>query len=234
MMPSQKGEYNTNGFSVVDNVYSDAEINEINNCIQSAEIHLDGNSDLFAIRDVLQEIPTLSNRLFTTAFTQLVKLIVGQGAAVIKSIYFDKPEESNWFVAYHQDLIISVDRREELPEYTHWTFKNQQHAVQPPLKVLENIFTFRIHLDNATSENGALKVIPGSHLKGIYRPETIDWSVETEQTVEVNRGGVMLMKPLLLHSSARSIISKRRRVLHLEITSQLLPEPIQWKHRLTV
>ena len=71
--------------------------------------------------------------------------------------------------------------------------------MQPPLDILENIFTIRIHLDNTDENNGALKVVPKSHAKGIYRPETIDWEVETENICNVENGGVMIMKPLLLH-----------------------------------
>jgi ectoine hydroxylase-related dioxygenase (phytanoyl-CoA dioxygenase family) len=40
--------------------------------------------------------------------------------------------------------------------------------------------TVRIHLDDTDENNGALRVVPKSHLKGIYRPETIDWTIETK------------------------------------------------------
>jgi ectoine hydroxylase-related dioxygenase (phytanoyl-CoA dioxygenase family) len=84
---------------------------------------------------------------------------------VVKSIYFDKPETSNWYVAYHQDLTISVDKKLELPDFGPWTTKQNQFAVQPPLNILENIYTIRIHLDDTDENNGALKVVPKSHAK---------------------------------------------------------------------
>lgn len=59
-------------------------------------------------------------------------------------------------------------------------------------------FTIRIHLDETNSENGALKVIEKSHSKGIYRPETIDWKTEKESICSVNKGGIMIMKPLFI------------------------------------
>jgi ectoine hydroxylase-related dioxygenase (phytanoyl-CoA dioxygenase family) len=134
---------------------------------------------------------------------------------VVKSIYFDKPEQSNWFVAYHQDLTISVDRKLSLEGFGPWTVKQDQFAVQPPFEVLEKGFTIRIHLDDTDQHNGALNVIPKSHLKGIYRPETIDWTSEKEVSCAVPAGGIMIMKPLLLHSSARTTNGKRRRVIHI-------------------
>ena len=69
-----------------------------------------------------------------------------------------------------------------------WTTKQNQYAVQPPLEILQNIFTIRIHLDETNSENGALKVIEKSHLKGIYRPETIDWKTEKGIYLQCKQG----------------------------------------------
>jgi ectoine hydroxylase-related dioxygenase (phytanoyl-CoA dioxygenase family) len=66
----------------------------------------------------------------------------------------------------------------------------------------------RIHLDDTDENNGALRVIPKSHVKGIYRSETIDWSKETEVTCKVPKGGIMLMRPLLLHASSRTTNNK--------------------------
>ncbi len=152
----------------------------------------------------------------------------GNGHFVVKSIYFDKPEESNWFVAWHQDLTIAVDKKVDVRGYGSWTNKHTQFAVQPPIKILENNFTIRIHLDNTDASNGALKVIPGSHSKGILRVENIDWSDEKETICNVARGGIMIMRPLLMHSSERTTNKERRRVIHIEFSNAKLPEEINW------
>ena len=152
---------------------------------------------------------------------------------MVKSIYFDKPGASNWFVAYHQDLMISVDQKAAVPGFGPWSVKGNQYAVQPPLPILESNFTIRIHLDDTDKANGALRVISGSHQKGIYRPETIDWNKEKEVTCNIPKGGIMLMHPLLLHASSRTTNDKRRRVIHIEFSNMSLPEPLQWSEQLT-
>lgn len=162
----------------------------------------------------------------------MVKEIFGEKYFVVKSIYFDKPETSNWYVAYHQDLTISVNKKLELENFGPWTTKQNQFAVQPPLNVLENIYTIRIHLDDTDENNGALKVVPKSHAKGIYRPETIDWTVETEEICNVEKGGIMLMKPLTLHGSNRTANGKKRRVIHIEFSDIEFPEVLQWSERM--
>ena len=100
------------------------------------------------------------------------------------------------------------------------------------MNILENIFTIRIHLDNTNENNGALKVVPRSHAKGIYRPETIDWNMETEEICSVEKGGIMIMKPLLLHGSNRTTNCNKRRVIHIEFSDMELPEELNWAERM--
>ena len=126
---------------------------------------------------------------------------------------------------------ISVNKKIEIEGYGPWTAKQNQFAVQPPIGVLENIFTIRIHLDDTDKNNGALKVIPNSHLKHIYRPENIDWKKESEDICELKKGGIMIMKPLLLHSSNRTTNNNKRRVIHIEFSNIELPTEIKWSER---
>lgn len=133
---------------------------------------------------------------------------------------------------YSSGLTISVDQKVDQAGFVPWTVKQKQFAVQPPLPVLENNFTIRIHLDDTNEQNGALKVIPGSHLKGIYRPHSIDWKQETEVVCNVKAGAVMLLKPLLLHASGRTTNQQRRRVIHMEFSNTSLPESMQWSERM--
>lgn len=190
------------------------------------------SEDLFAIRQFLKEVPEIESLVFNDKLKELLAEVFNKDVFVVKSIYFDKPEKSNWYVAYHQDLTISVDKKIELAGFGPWTVKQEQFAVQPPLSILKRNFTIRIHLDDTNNENGALKVIPKSHLKGIYRPETIDWNVEEEAICEVKGGGVMLMKPLILHSSSRTTNGQKRRVIHIEFSDVELPTALQWSERL--
>lgn len=159
---------------------------------------------------------------------------MGSNFFIAKSIYFDKPPESNWFVAYHQDLTISVDKKVVLENYKHWTIKQNQFAVQPPVAVLENIFTIRIHLDPTTWQNGALKVINKSHKNGIERIENIDFENKQETICEVEKGGIMIMKPLLFHASNKTTNNKRRRVIHIELSNQALPKPLNWSEKINL
>ena len=224
-----------NGFTTVENIYSEQEIEQILFTINRADKTKETfrkSADLFAIRQFLKEIPETTNLVFNDNLNKVVKQLFGDNYFVVKSIYFDKPETSNWYVSYHQDLTISVDRKVELENFGSWTRKQNQFAVQPPIDIMENIYTIRIHLDDTDENNGALRVIPKSHSKKIYRPETIDWNTETEITCNVKKGGIMIMKPLILHSSSRTTNNRKRRVIHIEFSNQELPTEIKWAERL--
>lgn len=96
------------------------------------------------------------------------------------------------------------------------------------MAVLKSNYTIRIHLDDTDENNGALQVVSGSHAIGICRSETIDWDTTAITTCAVTAGGIMIMQPLLLHASGRTLNEKRRRVLHVEFSNQVLPERLNW------
>jgi ectoine hydroxylase-related dioxygenase (phytanoyl-CoA dioxygenase family) len=234
-LQNHKTEISEKGFTIINDIFSEKEISQIIDVINSIDTSKETfrkSEDLFAIRQFLKEVPESHQFIFNDNIRKIINEIFGNNYFVVKSIYFDKPEKSNWYVSYHQDLTISVDKKLELTGFGPWTTKQNQFAVQPPIDYLKNIFTIRIHLDDTDENNGALKVVPNSHSKEIYRPETIDWNLETEEICSVNKGGIMIMKPLILHGSNRTTNNQKRRVIHIEFSDMELPEEINWSERL--
>jgi ectoine hydroxylase-related dioxygenase (phytanoyl-CoA dioxygenase family) len=105
------------------------------------------------------------------------------------------------------------------------------HA-RPPVGVLENMVAVRIHLDDCDRDNGALRVIPGSHRHGIMSDEQIKSFIEREESVvcEAARGSALLMRPLLLHSSGPAKSPRHRRVVHIEFAAGPLPGGLEWRN----
>ena len=231
-------EINSEGFAIIDKVYSEIEIEKIISEIEKVTENKTENStfrksqDLFAIRQFHKEIPETLNIIFNQNLREIIKLNFGENYFITKSIFFDKPEKSNWFVAYHQDLTISVDKKVEIENYENWTTKQNQFAVQPPKEILEQNFTIRIHIDKTTNENGALKVLNKSHRRGIVRTENIELENEIETICEVEKGGIMIMKPLIFHASNKTTNNERRRVIHIEFSNQKLPNELEWSEKM--
>lgn len=232
-----KEEILKKGFAVVNKFYSDKEVIQLIDIIERADTSASTfrkTAQLFAIRQFLKEVPLSAQIIFNKKLKDLISLLFGNDFFVVKSIYFDKPPASNWFVSYHQDLTISVNNKIELKNFGPWTIKQNQFAVQPPLEILQDNFTIRIHLDDTDEKNGALKVIPHSHTKGIYKKIPAELKTDNEDICCVEKGGIMFMKPLLLHSSGRTTNNKKRRVIHIEFSRFKLPEGLDWSEFLAI
>jgi ectoine hydroxylase-related dioxygenase (phytanoyl-CoA dioxygenase family) len=228
---TKQTELTDDGFTIVEGLYTGDEVEALLQTIRlanTAKPAVRKSPDVFAIRQFLKEVPQAATIIFSEKMRALLRQLFGDEYALVKSIFFDKPGSSNWAVPYHQDLTIAVTSKAAVAGFDHWTVKEGQYAVQPPLSVLENNFTIRIHLDDTNEQNGALRVVPGSHRMGICRPETMNNIRQAERICRVPKGGAMIMRPLLLHASGKSTENLQRRVIHLEFSKQKLPAPLQW------
>lgn len=231
-MTPVKKEIEEKGFTILHNIYTHAEVEQLLFIIEGVDKNnrsFRSIDSLFAARQFLIEVPAATTIIFNQNLRTLITAIFGKDYYVVKSIYFDKPHNSNWFVSYHRDLTISVNAKNLTQGYIHWTKKPYGFAVQPPLSLLEKNFTVRIHLDDTNENNGALKVIPGSHCNNLQPGQTRNAG---EVICSIQRGGVMLMKPLLLHASGRTTNGRQRRVIHIEFSNAYLPEGLEWSEKL--
>ncbi|MDO5975554.1 phytanoyl-CoA dioxygenase family protein [Flavivirga jejuensis] len=183
------------------------------------------------MREVLKKMPELKELLFNRNFKKLIKSI-DKDVFLTKAVYFDKSPKDNWYVTWHQDVPINVTEKIETKDFASWTNKKGVISVCPPEAISKNTFSMRIHLDDTTVKNGALRVIPGSHNKRLKDEEiTLISSNSIPFVSEVSSGGVQLLKPLLLHASSETTVQKRRRVLHLEFSSIELPNGLQYAEK---
>jgi hypothetical protein len=52
-------------------------------------------------------------------------------------------------------------------------------------------------------------------------------------TCAIPKGGVMLMKPLILHASNKSTSERNRRVIHLEFSDIDLTDGMDWREKVS-
>lgn len=182
------------------------------------------------VRNVLGKSPFLHDLATSGPPARAAETFLGPGARPVKLTIFDKTPQANWKVPWHQDLTISVQERKDVPGFGPWTIKDGVPHVQPPVAILEQVLALRLHLDDTPAENGALRVLPGTHKLGRLSDQAIaSLRRETQEVVcEVPAGGAMLMSPLLLHASSASEAPSRRRVLHFELSAVRLPGGLEW------
>ena len=220
------------GFGILNHIYTKRDIRKLKTNLDS--YIKEHNEQAFGMREVLKKIPKLKDVLFNKNFKKLIKSI-DKDVFLTKAIYFDKSPKDNWYVTWHQDVPINVLEKIEVDGFKSWTNKKGVISVCPPENISKNTFAMRIHLDDTTNKNGALKVIPGSHNKRLNDEEIKLISNNSIPFIsEIAAGGVQLIKPLLLHASSPTTVQKRRRVLHLEFSSIDLPNGLKYAEHQTL
>ena len=88
---------------------------------------------------------------------------------------------------------------------------------------LSRVIALRVHLDPSTEDNGPLRVIPGSHNAGVLSDDEVLRFAASHQdeTCLIECGGVLAMRPLLIHCSSKVRTEEPRRVLHIEYCDSL-------------
>ena len=152
-------------------------------------------------------------------------------SVAVQCTFFDKSPSKNWLVSLHQDLSIPVRARVAAAECSGWSEKEGVVFVQPPVEILEQSMAVRVHIDDCPAESGPLRVVPGSHAHGRLDAHGADAlrAARGEVVVAVQRGGVLVMRPLILHASSKASVPRPRRVLHFVFGSAQLPFGLEWR-----
>ncbi|WP_082792653.1 phytanoyl-CoA dioxygenase family protein [Collimonas pratensis] len=163
---------------------------------------------------------------------QLIAPFLSAATVAVQCTLFEKSQNQNWLVPVHQDLSITVKERIAHPALTGWSEKEGSIFVQPPDSVLQEIVAIRFHIDECGLNDGPLRVVAGSHKTGRLTSQAALAERDRigETLCPVERGGAMLMKPLLLHASFKASGYSRRRVLHFVFAPPLLPFGLKWRH----
>jgi ectoine hydroxylase-related dioxygenase (phytanoyl-CoA dioxygenase family) len=191
------------------------------------------SSGTYGLRNLTDVVPEVAALVRLPAIAHPVTEILGAAAFMTRATLFDKTPGANWGVFWHQDLAIAVEAKHQVDGYGAWTRKAGVPCVQPPVEVMARVLTVRLHLDDCTAANGALKVLPGTHGDRMSAAE-VDVQQRANDSVicEVPAGGLLLMKPLLLHASSPMDEPLSRRVIHFEFANFQLSPPLIWKYRI--
>lgn len=229
-------EIDRHGYAVLPGVFPPDEVDEIVRALTSlldapagdgAALRSQAGS-VYGARNVLALWPATATVWRRPPLTDALAAVLGPGFGLVRALYFDKPPGQTWALPWHKDLTVAVrDNRRPSRCFTKPTTKAGVPHAEAPRELLEAMLTARVHLDDVTEENGPLKVVPGSHRTG-KEPRLGDVPPES---VLVRRGDVLLIRPLVAHSSGRSHpgTQRHRRILHLEFAAAPeLPDGYEW------
>jgi ectoine hydroxylase-related dioxygenase (phytanoyl-CoA dioxygenase family) len=202
------------GFWIEDAVVSERE------CLELAELLASngraGIRHLMANRRVAEL--ARNERLLNIARNSL-----GHGAVPFRATLFAKAGHTNWLVAWHQDRSLPLESYVKSAEWGPWSRKGGILYAGAPAWALSRVLALRIHLDASVKDNGPLRVMPGSHAAGLLTASEIHDVSMRQECIEclVPRGGILAMRPLLIHSSSKTRSALDRRILHIEYADSL-------------
>lgn len=156
--------------------------------------------------------------------------VLGDDAFPFRATLFDKNPDANWLITWHQDTALPLREKHEVPGWGPWSVKEGVIYAHSPAEALEQVVALRLHLDDSTEENGPLRVFPGSHREGVLSDQQVEAIVAGSEGISclVPAGGIIVMRPLLIHASSKSQSVDPRRVLHIEYAvSTTVSSPLQ-------
>jgi ectoine hydroxylase-related dioxygenase (phytanoyl-CoA dioxygenase family) len=171
--------------------------------------------------------PTVARLAQDSRLIDLASEWLDAAAVPFKATLFDKSPDANWLVAWHQDTALPMSEYRESAGWGPWSEKSGVTYAHAPAKALERVVALRIHIDDSTADNGPLRVLPDTHSLGVLSDVQIRELALQVQPVSctIAAGGVVIMRPLIIHASSKLNSQARRRVLHLEYTTTLSVEP---------
>lgn len=218
--------YAIDGYEVLNDLITQDQLQKI----KSDLANICSKTSKAGIRNADKKFTCIHQIVNSSSLLSQAAYYLGSPVNIVRVILFDKTPENNWLVSWHQDKTISVSGKCDIDGWGPWSFKDGVQHVQPPLDVLNQIVTFRIHIDDSTIENGCLRVIPKSSEHGVLSASRIQEIIAENKAVDCigKSGSVLVMKPHILHSSSRSTKPSQRRVIHVEYSNYKLPQNLSW------
>ena len=202
------------GFEIVPNLFSRETISSLAESLEKAAVLRSRAGIRSAIR-----VPAVRSIANDGKLLRIAGEILGTNATPFRATLFDKSHRSNWLVPWHQDTALPIFQRQEAPGWGPWSVKEGVICAHAPASALEQILAVRFHLDDSTKENGSLRVLPKTHTLGILTDNELhDLAARIPATdCFIQAGGILVMRPLLVHSSSKAEADNiRRRILHIE------------------
>jgi len=166
----------------------------------------DPNKVLFHAIGAWRLTPGFHDLIWSPAYRMAAYQLLGQSFRLFHDQLFCKPAKHGGVVAWHQD-------------FSYWTFTKPMHHL-----------TCWIGLDDATTENGCLYYVPGSHKWGLLPITGLAGDMEAVRSVlsneqvaifdkkvanELPRGYASFHHPLMMHGSYANHSERPRRAVVL-------------------
>jgi len=213
------------GFAIIPDVFGDQELATLLDDFYTRK----PSFSRAGVRHALK-YPEINRLAQDPRLVRLASETLGSHAFPYRATIFDKSQNSNWLVVWHQDTALPVRERREVGGWGPRSVKEGVLYAYAPASTLSKIVALRVHFDDSTEHNGPLRVLPRTHELGILTGNQIEQVVRATSPINcvVTTGGIVAMRPLIVHSSSKCMGSAPRRILHIEYaTDRMIAEGVE-------
>jgi ectoine hydroxylase-related dioxygenase (phytanoyl-CoA dioxygenase family) len=206
------------GYAIEPAILSNAECDALTDALSDASVQ----RSRAGARGLMSN-PAIAALATDARLIAVARKFLGKDATPFRATLFEKSTRTNWLIPWHQDRALPLTSSFDAPGWGPWSEKVGALHAHAPAWALSRVVALRVHLDASTAGNGPLRVIPGSHTAGVLTDDGILDHVSKNAPIQclAVRGGVVAMRPLLIHSSSKVKSADPRRVLHIEYTGSL-------------
>lgn len=207
------------GFAIIPEILRPKEVGSLLDELSRAELPRSRAGVRHAMR-----LPAVVAVAQNSRLMAIARQVLGEAALPFRATLFDKSPTANWLVVWHQDTALPLRERRDTPGWGPWSVKDGVAYAHAPASSLRQVLALRVHLDDSTAGNGPLRVLPGTHTLGVLTDDALHDLSTRIAAVDclVSRGGVLAMRPLIVHASSKSQAEIPRRVLHIEYAASRL------------
>ena len=208
----------TGGFEIVPAVLDQEEIRDVATSLEEGGLERSRAGARHLMRYPIVQQVARDPRLIAVAARFL-----GPSPIPFRATLFDKSPKNNWLVVWHQDTALPLRERRDVSGWGPWSVKAGTTYAHAPAGALSRVIALRLHIDESGSDNGPLRVLPGTHTRGVMSDAEVGQLARDVLGVDCisPAGGVVAMRPLLVHGSSKAETDRRRRVLHIEYADSL-------------
>ncbi len=201
------------GFEIIPNVLTQQDVDDLLEGVSRADLP----RSRAGVRHAMK-VATVAAIAGDSRLLGIAQQVLGSTATPFRATIFDKSSTANWLVVWHQDTALPLCERRETPGWGPWSVKDGVVYAHAPANALSQVLALRLHLDDSTAENGPLRVLPETHTLGLLSDEELHDLSTRVAAIDclVPVGGVLAMRPLIVHASSKSQSKAPRRVLHIE------------------
>ena len=206
------------GHATFDRIFTHAEMERMLATLSTATL----DRTRAGARHVLN-VPIVHDLSRDSRLMEIATRFVGPAAVPFRATLFDKSAVANWLVVWHQDTALPLHERTDRDGWGPWSMKAGVLYAHAPAWALEQVVALRVSLDDSTATNGPLRVLPDTHQRGVFNDTQIQQLVRRTNAVDciAASGSVVVMRPLTIHASSKSVDDRPRRILHIEYAARM-------------